>query len=48
MKNLYLYLMLYVVVFVICQEDVDFQFNKLELLVLDNYVKKLVEKEVKV
>lgn len=39
--------MLHVVVFVTCQEDVDFQFNKSELSVLDNYVKKLVEKEVK-
>uniref|UniRef100_A0A8W8K708 C1q domain-containing protein n=1 Tax=Magallana gigas TaxID=29159 RepID=A0A8W8K708_MAGGI len=39
--------MLYAVVFVACQEDFDFQFNKSELSVLDNYVKKLVEKEVK-
>lgn len=38
--------MFHVVVFVACQEDGDFQFNKSELSVLEKYVKKLVQKEV--
>lgn len=39
--------MLHVVVFVACRGDVDFQFNKSGLSVLEKYVKNLVEKEVK-
>lgn len=46
MRNLYVYLIFHVVVFVACQEDGDFQFNKSELSVLEKYIKKLVEKEV--